>query len=319
MNIDIIGAGSLGMLFAGKLAAAGHGIRLWCRTAGQESALRERGLTITAAGGGETHIPGTAFAAGQAENFPSFYSKERSDWILLAVKQNALHTELPAVLGPLAPLSPRLLCLQNGSGHMEMLRALLPEAGLYAAVTTEAAKYTDYAQIMHTGSGSTGIGAWPGNARMEEAKADAAALAKILESAGFAVHVSNEVTTLLYRKLLINAVINPLTAIWRVTNGELTATAARLAVMEALYRETVTVYADNGISCGPGMWDTVLQVCRDTSANISSMLADVQAGRTTEIRWINGAVAEMAARSGSDATWNKLVCSLVEGMNAKER
>lgn len=319
MTIDIIGAGSLGMLFAGKLAAAGHRVRLWCRTAGQASALRERGLTITASGGGVTHIPGTAFLAGQAGDFLSFYSKERSGWIILTVKQNVLHAELPALLEPLAPQSPRLLCLQNGSGHMDMLRTLLPEAKLYAAVTTEAAKYTDYAQIMHTGSGSTGIGTWPGNARTKETEAGAEALAKMLESAGFAVHVSNEVKTLLYRKLLINAVINPLTAIWRVTNGELTATAVRLAAMEALYNETVAIYEENGISCGPGMWETILQVCKDTSANVSSMLADVEAGRTTEIRWINGAVAELAARSGSDASWNTLLCSLVEGMNVKER
>lgn len=47
VKIDIIGAGSLGLLLAGKLIGAGAEVRLWCRSEEQSRALEESGITIS--------------------------------------------------------------------------------------------------------------------------------------------------------------------------------------------------------------------------------------------------------------------------------
>lgn len=47
MKIDIIGAGSLGLLLAGKLIGAGAEVRIWCRSEEQGRALEENGITIS--------------------------------------------------------------------------------------------------------------------------------------------------------------------------------------------------------------------------------------------------------------------------------
>ncbi|MNC52863.1 2-dehydropantoate 2-reductase [compost metagenome] len=124
---------------------------------------------------------------------------------------------------------------------------------------------------------------------------------------------------MIYRKLLFNAVINPLTAIWRIQNGELTASGERIQLMKELYREAVNVYDACGIAYDVDAWEDILEVCRATSGNTSSMLADVLASRATEIRWINGSIVEMADRAGIAVPLHRWICRLVEGMNVKER
>ncbi len=119
---------------------------------------------------------------------------------------------------------------------------------------------------------------------------------------------------MIYRKLLINAVINPLTAIWRIPNGELLASEGRLQLMRELFREATMVYDACGVTYDEDAWDNILEVCRITAGNISSMLADVLASRTTEIRWINGSLVEMAERTGTSVPLHRWICQLVEGI-----
>jgi len=318
MKIDIIGAGSLGLLLAGKLSAAGNEIRLWCRGIEQCRRLKDKGLTVSYE---EQRAPvwvdGSRLEIAVVNEFSGKYMKEPADWIILAVKQKVLHSQLPEVLASLKGHQPRIICFQNGSGHMEMLQRLLPESLLYAAVTTEAAKVVSSHEVIHAGSGQTWIGPWDRNAAVNE-ESRAISFVENLKSAGFAAYLSNEVKIMIYRKLLINAVINPLTAIWRIPNGELLHTPARLGLMKELFEEATAVYQACGVPFESSIWEDILGVCRATSGNISSMLADVLAARTTEINWINGSIIEMAERSGMAATAHRWVSRMVEGMIAEE-
>lgn len=97
-----------------------------------------------------------------------------------------------------------------------------------------------------------------------------------------------------WHKLAINAVINPLTALLRCRNGELLDNGERETMMATLAREmdllAGTQFPD---------WDNdTLARCRavaqQTAGNTSSMLADVLAGRRTEIDFINGYVVRVA-------------------------
>jgi 2-dehydropantoate 2-reductase len=323
MKIDVIGAGSLGLLLAGKLALAGNEIRLWCRGAEQSLELRRKGITISYNNEQDPlRVNGNRFEANEAAEFPEKYCQEPADFIIITVKQTVLHTGVKELLAKLHNHKPHIICFQNGSGHMEMLRNLLPDAHLYAAVTTEAAKVVSRVEVIHSGTGNTSIGLWnkqAGGKNEFRAEQEGIRLTENLRLAGFSAVMSNEVETMIYRKLLINAVINPLTAIWRVSNGELLNSPHRMRLMKELFEEAVSVYADYGIPYEASAWDNIIGVCRATSSNTSSMLADVIAGRPTEIGFINGSIVRMAGQSGIPVPGHRWVCSLVEGMIAEER
>ncbi|MNI47078.1 2-dehydropantoate 2-reductase [compost metagenome] len=190
-------------------------------------------------------------------------------------------------------------------------------------MTTEAAKRKTLTEVIHAGRGEVYIGKenqGDSGADMppDEQKA-AISLTDQLVTAGFSAFMSKEVNTMIYRKLLINAVINPLTAVWRVQNGELLASEQRVLLMKELYAEAVAVYDACGIVYEDQAWEHIVEVCRATSGNISSMLADVLASRETEIRWINGSIVDLGERRGIEVPLHRWICRLVEGMRARER
>ncbi|KGE18126.1 ketopantoate reductase family protein [Paenibacillus wynnii] len=322
MKIDLIGAGSLGLLLGGKLASTGNEIRLWCRGELQAQELKMKGLTVSYVDERESlWIPGERLEASATTGFIDEYVQSPSDWVILTVKQNVLHTELVETLAPLRNYKPHIICFQNGSGHMEMLQELLPEAHLYVAVTTEAAKVKSPREVIHTGTGETWVGLWhhrKNDKRSVNDDSEAISLLTHLNAAGFLSHLSNEVESKIYRKLLINAIINPLTAIWRIPNGELLSSSSRMQLMRELYEEAITVFEAVGIEYDANAWENVLQVCQATAGNTSSMLADVLAGRATEIRWINGNILDMADRSGVAVPAHRWICRVMEGMNVEK-
>lgn len=326
MKIDIIGAGSLGMLLAGKLIHTGAKIRIWCRSTEQSEALQMEGLTVSYEDGtAPIHIRGTEITAAPASSFAETFLRDPGDWLAITLKQQAFHDELPELLCPLEKSFLHAVCFQNGYGHLARLQEMLPHASIWAAVTTEAAKRKTLTEVIHAGRGEICIGKGGINVSQPEPEVPvmeqtaAISFTDTLITAGFSASMSKEVNTMIYRKLLINAVINPLTAVWRIQNGELLASEQRVQLMKELYNEAVTVYDACGIAYEDNVWESIVEVCRATSGNISSMLADVLSSRATEIRWINGSIVDLAERRGIQVPLHRWICQLVEGMSARER
>lgn len=85
-------------------------------------------------------------------------------------------------------------------------------------------------------------------------------------------------------KLVVNACINPLTAILNVQNGQLLQSEDTVALMHSICDEAAQVFEGKDSDY---FFKQVEQVCRQTHLNTSSMLQDVKHGRTTEISAIN--------------------------------
>ncbi|GGN96596.1 ketopantoate reductase family protein [Saccharibacillus kuerlensis] len=318
MKIEVIGGGALGLLFAAGAARGGAQTLLYTRTEEQAQHISRYGI--------EVHEP-AARASFQGEkemldarsihDFAKPENETEDRWILLAVKQKDLNDSLIHKLSEGMRSGDRLLCLQNGIGHLERLEKVMPQALIYAAVTTEGARRLDTGSVLHAGKGSTLFGL-PKAAETFLSK-EQMQLEKKFEdlytSAGLSMSVSNEVQTVVYRKLLINAIVNPLTAIWRVENGELLVNNGRVALMRAIFDEISVVYSNIGIPVPENWWRDVLDVCRATARNRSSMLEDVLGGRNTEAKWISGGIAELAHRSGTEAPINRMLLNLIEGIN----
>jgi 2-dehydropantoate 2-reductase len=315
VKIAVLGGGSLGLLLTGKLAASGCDTVLWTRTREQASLLTSNGLKL------EEKSGETAIISVNAIAFEDVSANE-SRLVFLAVKQTALTLEFLNELALAVPIGSTLVLYQNGIGHSELLRHALPGRTLIIAVTTEGALRLDATTVRHTGVGETRLGEEHMEFEAETAErreSDRESFSnelllteRLLKQGGFSVFLSKWLGEAILRKLLINAVINPLTALLRIRNGELTETAPRMELMKSLFRESFEILSHYGLAGETELWDQVLQVCSATSRNESSMLQDVSSLKETEIEFINGAICRMAIRQGREAPWNEAVTALVK-------
>ena len=172
-------------------------------------------------------------------------------------------------------------------------------------VTTSGATLLGPGRVQPGGEGPVSIGQHP---RVHP-------LASLLQRIGFVVKIVPSSEDLLWSKLVINAAINPLTALLRVTNGELLARSAARTLMAEIASEAAGVAA----ACGHSLTyhDPVAaaeDVARRTASNTSSMLQDVLRGAPTEIDAINGAIVTLGEGRGVDVATNRALWLLVQAL-----
>lgn len=309
MRIDCIGGGSVGLLLAGRLALAGCEVTLVTRTAEQAGRIREAGLTVLDANGAPVGQANVRCLEG--DRYPD-RPGDAPDWILLAVKQKDIDEALLQMLKDRADPAALICCFQNGIGHLEKLLPAVGPGRLYAAVTTEGARRTGLGEVRHTGRGHTYIGAADKLFRPEEAAGGLPRFVEMLAQAGFSAEMSNTIENEIWNKLIINAVINPLTAILQVPNGKILESAAALPLMKDLFAEAEDLARVLGIAVAEDLWERLSAVCRATALNRSSMLQDLEAGRRTELEWLNGSLLRQAARIGEELPVHETVYRLVK-------
>lgn len=327
MRIEVIGGGSIGLLYGARLAEAGAEVTIWTRSKEQAEQLRMQGILLQELNGVSNRI--VPVKSNWTERFAGKFMdtdghpRESFRWILLTVKQTDINDrlldQLNAFAASLTDESAAVVCLQNGIGHLERIKKKLPDTPLFAAVTTEGAKRIDGRTVQHTGKGQLWLGEWSGNKcnRDEALEVSQKMLISLLQSAGFTSFLSNDMENRIFVKLLINAVINPLTAIFDVTNGELPLHPSRESLMRALYTETELILKEAGMTMTHDGWQQIIEVCRQTSGNVSSMLSDVRAGRATEIDAINGGIARLAEQYDRPAPMNRAVTALIQALHTK--
>ncbi|AZN40513.1 ketopantoate reductase family protein [Paenibacillus albus] len=323
MKIIVVGAGALGLLYGARLARAGVDVLMLTQSDEQAEMLNHEGIALVEAENRISRIPVKAAtlhaysAGGDSAGLVEGRGHDKFDWIWLAVKQ--VHLD-EAMLTQLAALEHRcqapVIALQNGIGHMDKLRAAMPQAPLYAAVTTEGALRTDGHTVQHTGNGSFMVGIWPKSG--EKPSKTQKMLLKTMQGAGIELILSNEIENRVFHKLLINAVINPLTAIFGVRNGDLPLDPQRRRLMEALHVESEGILLASGMVSEGDSWQRMLQICEATARNESSMLRDVQGGRMTEVEWINGGIVSLAKKRVLPTPMNDAIVTMMNALVSRD-
>lgn len=130
-------------------------------------------------------------------------------------------------------------------------------------------------------------------------------------------------------KLAVNCIVNPLTVLLDARNGAILNNYALTRTMRLLLAEISLVirslpelqYIPNiQQRFDPGKLETiVVSVAHRTRDNISSMLADVRAGRQTEIDYINGWIVKRGEELGLRCLTNYMIMQLVTGKNTAIR
>ncbi len=118
-------------------------------------------------------------------------------------------------------------------------------------------------------------------------------------------------------KLILNSIINPLTALANVTNGELLKIPLWLT-SQPLLNEAQTVSQALGISVGDDLPSRLIELCQATQSNKSSMLQDVERHRPTEIDAINGYLIKMAHQYQVNVPTHRAIIQVIHSMDPHE-
>ncbi len=198
-----------------------------------------------------------------------------------------------------------VLTLQNGLGNREALAQSLGLSRVALGTTTTGATLLSPGLVRASGEGMISIERHQALGPIEEA----------LKSAKFNVNVVEDAQSLIWGKLVINAAINPLTALLRVPNGKLLESPSAREMMGRLAIETAQVAKREKIQLP--FSDPIAaaeEVAGKTAANHSSMLQDVLRGAPTEIDAICGAVFQVAQKHNIDTPANWACWKLVKAM-----
>ena len=290
-RVIVFGAGAVGGLFGALLARAGHEVVMVGR---REFVARVQASGLTVEGRTNLVVPVTAVERMAPDS--------RADWVLLTVKGRDVREAARAVAASLPDPCP-VIALQNGLGIEALTEAGLeaggwPQADAWVVRATHSYGATLVAPgvVRHAGDGEVLLpqsdGPLPAGT--------IAHAAELFRSAGLEVRLVVDIQREVWRKALVNAAVNPITADHGVENGQLTRDPWR-GQAEALLREAQTAARLAGFEFTDAEADRELwKVVRATAKNRSSMLQDLDRGRRTEIDTISGYLLALAERHGVD-------------------
>jgi 2-dehydropantoate 2-reductase len=289
--IVVLGAGAIGSVYAAKLAAR-HPVTVVVRQE-HADAIRSHGLRLI----GRETITARVTAVTAIETI------EPRTTILLTTKVNASE----AALTPIANLvrdDTVVVCVQNGLDSEGIARRAVGGRGLVLrAITQFGAIFQEPGLINFTASGYTLLVDGPRTA----------AIADMLTACGLEGRISPDIKTEIWRKLIYNCVINPITAIIGTDVGGIA--DARLDPLKQLViDECLAVARTQGVAFDVDFVATITAVF-SASRTIASMRQDLMRGRPTEIDHMNGAVAELGRQAGVDCPVNAALAAIIRAMD----
>jgi 2-dehydropantoate 2-reductase len=223
--------------------------------------------------------------------------------ILLTTKVNAS----AAALAPIAPLvrdDTVIVCVQNGLDSEEIARRAVGGRGLVLrAITQFGAIFQSPGIVNYTASGYTLLEDGPRSA----------AIATLLTACGLDGRVSPDIKTEIWRKLIYNCVINPITSITGTEVGGIA--DPRLDPLKRLViDECLAVARTAGVEFAIDFLPVITETF-SASRTIASMRQDLMRGRPTEIDHMNGAVAALGRRVGIDCPVNAALTAIIKAMD----
>jgi 2-dehydropantoate 2-reductase len=293
-TILIVGTGAMACLFAARLAAVGVPVTMMGTWKDGLAALKEHGVTVD-----EGEAPSKSYPVDVVSD-PAPCTGTRHALVLVKSWQTQRAAHQMAVCLDRDGVA---LTLQNGLGNRESLAQVLGSQRVALGVATLGATLIGPGIVRPAGDGVISLGA---HARLSP-------LADLLRGARFVVENAPDPGALLWGKLVINAAINPITALLEIPNGDLLTRPAARALLATAAREAASVAVAQGVQLPyPDPVVATETIARRTATNRSSMLQDVSRGAPTEIDAICGAIVRAGEQTGVPTPVNRTLWHLVK-------
>jgi 2-dehydropantoate 2-reductase len=290
MNVIVLGAGAIGSVYAAKLAA-NHDVTVVARAA-HVDAINRSGLRMI----GREMLTARVRAATAVDDVPP------NTLVLLTTKVND-NRAAAAAIAHVVRDDTVILCVQNGlHGERIVKDAIGSRSVVLRAITQFGAIFREPGVVDLKVSGYTLIEAGDGSR----------AIAALLTASGLDGRVSDDINVDVWRKLIFNCVINPITSIIGTEVGGI-ADVGLDALNQIVIEECLRVARADGVAFDIDFLQALKEVF-GPSRNIASMRQDLLKGKPTEIDHMNGAVVELGRRFGIACPVNAALVTIIKAM-----
>ncbi|MEL6574059.1 MAG: ketopantoate reductase family protein [Pseudomonadota bacterium] len=308
-HVAVFGGGSVGLCLATSFVTAGARVSLLVRQSAIET-LHQTPITVSGLLGDHTAPPEMITLCDAADPSDEVL---KSDMLILTTKAY----DVEAALMPFAATGtcPPVLLLQNGMGSEEIARRVLgPHTPVYSSAMMIGMERHGPAHMEVTAQSSP-IFCGP---LLGDDTGPIRNLLDIAESGFVPMALDDAIRETILFKLLFNSCMNPTGAITKKSYSELLQNSHSRDVIIGLADETLSAYAaaydyrpaDNGRH----YVDEVLSPIIFPRAvdHHSSMFQDLEAGRKTEIDFLNGAVCRLSQSVGLKASRHENITQLIK-------
>src|SRR5512134_1689735 len=153
---------------------------------------------------------------------------------------------------------------------------------------------------------------------LDPASGDAArGICRALTECGLDTRHTDQIHDMVWRKAILNACMNPLCAITRKTMAEVIDDPILFHLVDSLIKEGVAVARANEFTLGSSFYSYCINYIRNAGHHKPSMLQDIEAGRRTEVDFINGKIVEYGHQAGTATPYNTMIRGLVKALEPK--
>jgi 2-dehydropantoate 2-reductase len=298
MNIVVLGAGAIGSLYAAKLSVA-NDVTVLARAAHAEA--------INAAG---LRVIGRENATCRMRAVTTLTAIPDNALVLLATKVNDNFATVQSIVR-LLRRDTTIVCIQNGLGGEQIVRAVVADRpknqrpAVLRGVTQFGAIFRSPGVVEYKVTGFT----------LLERSPRSAAIAELLTASGLDGRVSDDIKVDVWRKLIFNCVINPITSIIGSEVGGI-ADARLNPIKQLVIDECLAVAGADGARFEIDFLTAITETF-GPSTNVASMRQDLIKRKPTEIDFMNGAVVELGKRYGLDCPVNAALVAIIKGLEGK--
>ncbi len=301
----VVGAGPVGGIVAAFLAKGGYEVTLCDVVPSLLEPALDPGILIEGADSFQARVARVTTRVDDLANDPP-------DVIFITVKATALPMITSALEGFITQ-GRYVVSWQNGiDTELVLAQTLGPEAVMRAVVNFGSILVKPghvhvafhhrphYIQELHRDSRDAAIG-----------------ISNVLTECGLDSHHTTQIRNMVWSKAVNNSCMNPVCAVTGKTMAEVINDPILFNLVDLLLKEGVSVARANELSLGPDFYPDCMQYIKTAGHHKPSMLQDIEAGRPTEVDYINGKIIEYGMRAGMAAPYNTALRSLVKALEPK--
>ncbi|WP_133011374.1 ketopantoate reductase family protein [Marinomonas flavescens] len=279
----VVGAGAIGLLWTCKLKKLGFNVHLVYRNEDPSNLI-----TLDDSLAGEEDTP--TLSDYKIKRFKASKLNQSYDKVLFCTKAYDLQDAYHAVEPHLSETAD-IACLCNGLGAQEKLQqAIKPTQTLWAGTTSEGALKIAPNKVKHTGLGDTYFGQWLASKENKHFPIPSFEVVNIHQR--------------LIEKLAVNAIINPITAIYGIQNGDILSNdyenlfkTATAELADFFTQSNFSLLEHSKHLTTDNLINRISTVAQLTRLNRSSMHEDLRLKRQTENEFISGYLIEQSNNS----------------------
>lgn len=306
MRILILGAGSVGLYFGGRLAQSGAEVSVVARS-DYETAVRS-GYDVSSIAGDFHFSPHLVLKS--AADYPGV-----ADYVILTAKVLPTVDRVALLRPAIRSKNTVIVMIQNGIDIEDEVKSAFPDNELLSTIAYIGVSRPASGKVLHQGCGVLQMGVYPrGTSPALKRLAAAFAAAKVK------CEMMEDIVFTRWNKLLWNLPYNPVSVL---AGGATTARMSRCDELEKLCADLMSEVIRVANAAGVALTEDLAKKQREYTRNFppykTSMLQDYEAGRALEVEAILGNTLRVAKRFGVEAPRIECCYALLKSVDELNR